>query len=199
MTESIKQLYERYIKDLSPSDKQQLVDLINQELSPSGSGLPISFQTSQGRAALKLFRTASSYRELVQGIALFPFLVETDFLADLEQVITFNAPETERDQLLERLIWLRRIAKVCREPEPEVTLGDDSDASLNDYQTQLIEYNQLLNRFEERYALSTLTFYQKFQAGHLNEIADFIDWSSLFEMQQGLLDKITEKLEILDL
>ena len=47
---------------------------------------------------------------------------------------------------------------------------------------QITDLRERLERFEEKYQMSSTDFYQRFQAGKLGDSADFFEWSTYYEM-----------------
>ncbi len=44
--------------------------------------------------------------------------------------------------------------------------------------------------FENRYGMSSATFYDRFEAGKLGDAMDFFEWAGLYELRQDILKKI---------
>jgi hypothetical protein len=65
---------------------------------------------------------------------------------------------------------------------------------LHTSQQKLAELKQDLAQFEERYALSSDEFYNRFQAGEMGDAMDFIEWASLFQM----VCKLRERIDLLE-
>ena len=72
------------------------------------------------------------------------------------------------DRTLEKL--LAHEAEVCR-------------ALLHQVQTDLTE-------IEQRYDLSSTTFYQRFQAGQTDDRMDYVEWASLVQMRDNLKKRL---------
>lgn len=197
---NVEQLYYQYIHKLSVADKQRLVNLINQQLAKQPAKpdtkpkqlIPARLQVEPGKSAFILFRKISTKTELAQVVQKYPFMIEGDFIADLEQVVA-QAANHERAKLQEHVIWLRQIARKRLQTRPEPI--ESQDLSLEQYQARLVEYNLGLQRFETQYGMSTQEFYQKFVRNELEDTTAFFEWSSLFELQQKLLEQIEQKLE----
>jgi len=49
-----------------------------------------------------------------------------------------------------------------------------------------------LEKFEQTYKKETRVFFEEFKAGRLGDEMAFIEWSSLYQMRNRLLDKKTE-------
>lgn len=58
-------------------------------------------------------------------------------------------------------------------------------------QRQLQQIEQDLAEFEARYALSSDTFYSRFQSGEMGDGLDFMEWASLVQMARRVGDRIS--------
>ncbi|MEW6419782.1 MAG: hypothetical protein AB1480_16985 [Nitrospirota bacterium] len=80
--------------------------------------------------------------------------------------------------------------------------GDDAVISqtitkMVDYKSQIYDeqINKLtkdLKRFEKKYKKESASFYREFKDGKLGDNMDFIEWSSLYQMRNSLVDKKAE-------
>ena len=61
---------------------------------------------------------------------------------------------------------------------------------LSETQQQLVQLQKDLGEFEQRYALSSESFYAHFQAGQLGDAMDYVDWASLYQMAERLRQRI---------
>jgi hypothetical protein len=68
------------------------------------------------------------------------------------------------------------------------------EATLDQHKTRLARYIDEMKRFEQRYGMDTVNFYQQFQAGVLGDNMDYFEWAGLYELHEDLLQKI-QKLE----
>jgi len=59
---------------------------------------------------------------------------------------------------------------------------------------ELAELNARLKAFEADYQMTSDTFYQRYEQGELGDSADFMEWSSFYDMQQS----VRQRLEQLD-
>lgn len=82
------------------------------------------------------------------------------------------ADKAELDQVLEKLL----------------------DAALSQYRLRLERYERDLREFEERYAMKSKSFYERFEAGELGDRMDFFEWAGLYELREDILKKI-QRLE----
>lgn len=57
-------------------------------------------------------------------------------------------------------------------------------------QAQLSQLEADLAEFERRYDLSSDEFYQRFQAGHMGDDMDFVEWASLVQMSTNLKQRL---------
>jgi hypothetical protein len=53
-------------------------------------------------------------------------------------------------------------------------------------QRELTDLQQRLQKFENQYHFSSAEFYAKFQAGTLGDSADFVEWSTFYDMWLGV-------------
>ena len=61
---------------------------------------------------------------------------------------------------------------------------------LRESQKQLTQLEHDLSQFEQRYNLSSDTFYARFQAGEMGDAMDFVEWASLHQMAERLKQRI---------
>ena len=59
---------------------------------------------------------------------------------------------------------------------------------------ELAELNARLKAFEADYQMTSDTFYQCYEQGELGDSADFMEWSSFYDMRQS----VRQRLEQLD-
>jgi len=59
---------------------------------------------------------------------------------------------------------------------------------------ELAELNARLKAFEADYQMTSDTFYQRYEQGKLGDSADFMEWSSFYDMRQS----VRQRLEQLD-
>jgi hypothetical protein len=71
----------------------------------------------------------------------------------------------------------------------EKLLRHEADAC----QTQLRQLQADLAEFEQKYQRSSTEFYQQFQAGHMGDAMDYVEWASLIQMT----DNLTKRLRLL--
>jgi hypothetical protein len=60
-------------------------------------------------------------------------------------------------------------------------------------EADLQQVNKVLAQFERQYALTSDEFWQRFQAGQMDDSANFIEWNAFCKMRQ----RITARLRIL--
>lgn len=60
-------------------------------------------------------------------------------------------------------------------------------------QAVLNDLERDLSELEKRYGMNSQEFFQSWQAGHLEDSADFMDWNALYQMKL----EIQERLELL--
>jgi len=52
---------------------------------------------------------------------------------------------------------------------------------------------QDLGAFQEKYALDSQTFFEKYQSGQMADDADFMDWNALYKMYKRLQQRLNEE------
>ncbi|NTU43469.1 MAG: hypothetical protein HGA78_10575 [Nitrospirales bacterium] len=67
------------------------------------------------------------------------------------------------------------------------------DYKVQRYDEQIKRLNRDLKRFERVYKKDSSAFFREFQEGSLGDSMDFVEWSSLYQMRNRLLE---EKAEI---
>ena len=64
----------------------------------------------------------------------------------------------------------------------------------NELKKALLSLRLDLQQLEQQYQMSSDIFYQKFQAGELNDHEDFILWSGIYELQLNQEQQLNELL-----
>ena len=59
------------------------------------------------------------------------------------------------------------------------------------YDDEIKKLNRELKRFERKYEKNSSAFFKEFQEGRIGDDMDFIEWSSLYQMRNRLLEKKT--------
>ena len=57
-------------------------------------------------------------------------------------------------------------------------------------EADLKQVNEALAQFEHQYSLSSVEFWQRFQAGQIADTADFMEWNVFCKMQQRLTTRL---------
>jgi hypothetical protein len=52
-----------------------------------------------------------------------------------------------------------------------------------------------LEDFEQHYSMTSETFFQRWQAGELEDTADFMDWNALYQMACEVRERLNRKLK----
>ena len=55
---------------------------------------------------------------------------------------------------------------------------------------QLNQLQRDLTEFEQRYGLSSIEFYRRFQAGQTDDRMDYVEWASLVQMGHNLRERL---------
>ena len=94
---------------------------------------------------------------------------------------------------------LERLAQLVRKQQvSEVmarTLDKLFDVEREESLRQLAQIQDDLAQLEKAYRMVSETFYQRWQAGELDDRMDFVEWASLYQMAHNL----KERLAILEL
>ncbi len=64
------------------------------------------------------------------------------------------------------------------------------DITLSQHRRRLKRYEHDLGEFENRYGMGSTKFYERFEAGELDDAMDFFEWAGLYELHQDILEKI---------
>lgn len=59
-------------------------------------------------------------------------------------------------------------------------------------QREISRMQQDLDKFEEKYKMSSTIFFEQFESGKLDDSQDFILWSGIYEMQLASKQKLQE-------
>lgn len=65
------------------------------------------------------------------------------------------------------------------------------DYKMQEYDDEIKKLNRELKKFERKYKKDSSVFFKEFSGGVAGDDLDFIEWSSLYQMRNGLLDKKT--------
>ncbi len=66
------------------------------------------------------------------------------------------------------------------------------DYKIKNYEAEIKKLDKELKMFEHTYNMKSSAFYKKFTEGKLGDTMDFIEWSSLYQMYNRLLEKKVE-------
>lgn len=66
------------------------------------------------------------------------------------------------------------------------------DYKIQKYDEEIKRLNKLIKRFERLYKKESSVFFSEFQKGNLGDKMDFIEWDSLYQMRNCLIEKKTE-------
>jgi hypothetical protein len=85
---------------------------------------------------------------------------------------------------------LRTLAQLYQQGRPSEMMERALDKMLlyeaDTCREQLAELETDLAEFEQRHALSSAEFYQRFQAGQTDDRMDYVEWASLVQMADNL-------------
>jgi hypothetical protein len=57
-------------------------------------------------------------------------------------------------------------------------------------EAQLADLSEDLTRFEQRYAMTSVDFFARYQAGQMGDDADVFEWNALYKMHSRLADAV---------
>ena len=101
-------------------------------------------------------------------------------------VSTFAGSKTVRNvQVLSQLIQSGQASELM-----DRTLDKLVQSEIDASRTKLRELRQDLAAFEEQYLLSSAKFYKRFQNGLTDDMMDYIEWASLFQMKENLRKRL---------
>jgi hypothetical protein len=72
------------------------------------------------------------------------------------------------------------------------TIAKMVDYKAQRYDEQINKLNKDLKRFEKKYKKESAIFFEEFKDGRLRDDMDFIEWSSLYQMRNSLVNKKME-------
>ena len=86
----------------------------------------------------------------------------------------------------------RFIKKHGEDPFISQTISKMLTYKIQKYKEHIGRLNRELKRFEQTYKKESSIFFKEFKAGKLDDNMDFIEWSSLYQMRNRLLEKKVE-------
>ncbi len=72
------------------------------------------------------------------------------------------------------------------------TISKMLDYQINKYNEKIKKLEKNLRKFERSYKKESSVFFKKFREGRLGDQMDFVEWSSLYEMRNRLMEKKAE-------
>ena len=66
------------------------------------------------------------------------------------------------------------------------------DYKIRQYDEEIKRMNRELSRFERKHKKESSAFFQEFKKGDLGDNMDFIEWASLYQMRNRLMEKKSE-------
>ena len=92
---------------------------------------------------------------------------------------------------------LRRLETLCAAGHTDAFLDKALDKliayQIANQQSEIEVIRQDLRAFEERYALDSQTFFEKYQRGQMSDDADFVEWNALCKMYRRLQQRLNEE------
>lgn len=96
-------------------------------------------------------------------------------------------------QTLAKVKTLERFVKKYGEDRMiSQTIAKMLDYKLQRYNEQLKRLDKDIKRFERVYGKDSSVFFKEFKEGKLADNMDFVEWSSLYQMRNNLLEKKRE-------
>lgn len=83
------------------------------------------------------------------------------------------------------------IKKHGDDPFMSKTISKMIDYKLQNCDEEIKDLNRELKKFERKYKKESSVFFKEFKEGMTGDDMDFIEWSSLYQMRIGLLEKKT--------
>ena len=72
------------------------------------------------------------------------------------------------------------------------TISKMLDYQINKYNEKIKKLEKNLRKFERSYKKESSVFFKEFREGRLGDQMDFVEWSSLYEMRNRLMEKKAE-------
>jgi hypothetical protein len=72
------------------------------------------------------------------------------------------------------------------------TISKMLDYKIQQYQKEIVRLNREIGKFERTHGMDSSDFFKKYLEGNIGDDLDFVEWSSLYQMRQRLLDKKDE-------
>jgi predicted RNase H-like nuclease (RuvC/YqgF family) len=66
------------------------------------------------------------------------------------------------------------------------------DYKIRQYDEEIKKLHRALSRFERKHKKESAAFFQEFKKGALGDEMDFIEWASLYQMRNRLMEKKSE-------
>ncbi len=84
------------------------------------------------------------------------------------------------------------IEKHGEDPFISQSISKMLDYKIKNYEDEIKRLDKELKAFEHTYGMKSSIFLKKFSEGKLGDTMDFIEWSSLYQMYNRLLEKKVE-------
>lgn len=72
------------------------------------------------------------------------------------------------------------------------TISKMLDYKVQRYDSEIKRLNKELRKYEKTYKKESSVFYEEFEEGRLGDEMDFVEWSSLYQIRNRLLEKKKE-------
>ena len=70
------------------------------------------------------------------------------------------------------------------------TLNKAVEYEVSQSQTQLTEIEKILTGYEKQFSLSTVEFFERYQAGQTDDSAESLEWASLAQMAESIRKRL---------
>lgn len=84
------------------------------------------------------------------------------------------------------------IEKHGEDPFISQSISKMLDYKIKNYEVEIKRLYKELNNFERTYGMKSSIFFKKFSVGKLGDNMDFVEWSSLYQMYNRLMEKKVE-------
>ncbi len=97
--------------------------------------------------------------------------------------------------IISKIKILEELAKLGVDDEVFInTIDKLTSYIVNEFQRDLEDIEGNLKKFEEKYGFESKEFIERFESGEMGDKIDFIEWASLYDMQQ----RVTERLNVVE-
>lgn len=97
--------------------------------------------------------------------------------------------------IISKIKILEELAKLGVDDEVFINAIDKlTQYKVHEFQRDLEDIQGNLKKFENKYGFESKDFIEKFESGEMGDKIDFIEWASLYDMQQ----RVKERLDVVE-